>query len=102
MDTSILARTIGRRIRDGRTAQGMTQRQLAAAAGVSERLVRSIEQGEARAVGLDNLNRVLSVLGLELTLSEESAQPQVGVHAEEYSDILKQAVSEWMYGERND
>jgi y4mF family transcriptional regulator len=52
---------------------GLTQRDLADMAGVSERFVRFVEQGKP-SVQLDSLTAVLDTLGLELRLTTRTSQ----------------------------
>ena len=54
-------------VRARRRALGLSQGELAALAGVSERWIRALEQGK-RTVRLDSLVAVLDGLGLELQL----------------------------------
>ena len=81
-----------------RTALGLTQAQLSASAGVSERLVRSLEQGEATGIGLDKLISVLTVLGIELSLSNGARTPQSDRRADEYEKLLERSVASWTRG----
>lgn len=95
MGSELLLRDVGRRVRDARTAAGITQRQLAALSGVSERLVRSVESGEARSISVDRLAAILSQLGLDLRVEE---RPPVETPTEQdalYSSLLRQAVASW-------
>ena len=66
---------IGYVIKDRRADLGMTQAQLAEAAGVSKRCLWSLELGQNPGVQLDKLTAVLGALGLELELT--SATPQM-------------------------
>lgn len=66
---------IGYVIKDRRAELGMTQAQLAEAAGVSKRCLWSLELGQNPGVQLDKLTAVLGALGLELELT--SATPQM-------------------------
>ena len=59
-------RQAGIYVRRAREAQGMTRSQLAAASGVSERLLASLELGDATGIRLDKLLAVFSTLGLSL------------------------------------
>jgi len=62
MPTDDINRTIGTRVRAERASAGMTRKQLAAAAGVSERYLNDLENGEANAsVGI--LAKVAGALG---------------------------------------
>lgn len=77
---------IGHAIKDRRAELGMTQAQLAEAAGVSKRCLWSLELGQNPGVQLDKLTAVLRALGLELTVGNPSDEPQaeqlgVGGHA---------------------
>lgn len=60
---------IGYAIKDRRAELGMTQTQLAEAAGVSKRCLWSLELGQNPGVQLDKLTAVLGALGLELELA---------------------------------
>ena len=77
----------------------MTQKQLAALAGISERLVRSIECGEARGIGLDKLLSVLAQLGLGLELCESPHAENGDSRDSAYDDLLHKAAVSWGYGE---
>lgn len=71
---------IGYVIKDRRAELGMTQAQLAEAAGVSKRCLWSLELGQNPGVQLDKLTAVLGALGLglelELTVGNPSDEPQ--------------------------
>lgn len=67
---------IGYAIKDRRAELGMTQAQLAEAAGVSKRCLWSLELGQNPGVQLDKLTAVLGALGLELTVGSPSDEPQ--------------------------
>jgi len=60
-------------VRSRRGQLGLTQRDLADMAGVSERFVRFVEQGKP-SVQLDSLTAVLDTLGLELRLAARTSQ----------------------------
>ena len=68
---------IGYAIKDRRAELGMTQAQLAEAAGVSKRCLWSLELGQNPGVQLDKLAAVLGALGLglELLLLEQALEP---------------------------
>lgn len=59
-------RQAGIYVRQAREAQGITRAALAKKAGVSERLLASLELGDATGIRLDKLLAVFSALGLEL------------------------------------
>lgn len=59
-------------VRSRRASLGLTQRDLADMAGVSERFVRFVEQGKP-SVQLDSLLAVLDTLGLELRLTTKKS-----------------------------
>lgn len=61
-----IPRQVGLYARREREAQGLTRKQLAKAAGVSERLLASLELGDAPGIRLDKLLAVYDALGLEL------------------------------------
>lgn len=69
---------IGYAIKDRRAELGMTQAQLAEAAGVSKRCLWSLELGQNPGVQLDKLTAVLGALGLglELAVGNPSDEPQ--------------------------
>ncbi|MET3141418.1 UNVERIFIED_ORG: y4mF family transcriptional regulator [Arthrobacter sp. UYEF10] len=60
-------------VRFRRGQLGLTQRDLADMAGVSERFVRFVEQGKP-SVQLDSLTAVLESLGLELQLTTRTSR----------------------------
>lgn len=62
---------IAHTIRERRKLLRLTQEDVAAAAGVSPKLVGMVESGKP-SVQLDGLQKILHVLGLTLTLSEKS------------------------------
>lgn len=66
-----LPEKLAARIRSRRTSLGLTQRDLADMAGVSERFIRFVEQGKP-SVQLDSLLAVLNTLGLELQVATRS------------------------------
>lgn len=59
-------------VRTRRSALGLSQRDLADLAGVSERFVRFVEQGKP-SVQLDSLTALLDTLGLELRVGARSS-----------------------------
>lgn len=64
-------RQAGIYVRRAREARGLTRAQLAAAAGVSERLLASLELGDATGIRLDKLLAVFDALGLSLAAQGE-------------------------------
>ena len=72
MDNRITA-LLSAEVRARRVSLGLTQRDLADMAGVSERFVRFVEQGKP-SIQLDSLLAVLEPLGLELTVGTRSSQ----------------------------
>ena len=59
---------IGYAIKDARAESGLTQAQLADAAGISKRCLWSLELGQNPGVQLDKLLAVFKVLGLDLQI----------------------------------
>lgn len=78
MDVMSIAipRQVGLYVRRAREAQGLTRRQLAHAAGVSERLLASLELGDAQGIRLDKLMAVLAALKLSLMVQGEGIAPK--------------------------
>lgn len=75
LETDALARAIGARVRAERGARGWTLDQLAAAAGLSRRMVVSVEQGAVNP-SIGTLLRLSDALGVGLpALVEPPAQP---------------------------
>ena len=72
---------IGYSIKERRLELGMTQAQLAEAAGVSKRCLWSMELGQNSGVQLDKLTSVLGVLGLELEIKKAAKSSVI-----EYAD----------------
>ncbi|MDF2051856.1 MULTISPECIES: helix-turn-helix transcriptional regulator [unclassified Arthrobacter] len=68
-----LPRILAAEVRSRRTSLGLTQRDLADMAGVSERFVRFVEQGKP-SIQLDSLLAVLNTLGLELQVATKTSQ----------------------------
>lgn len=100
MEKLKFSQEIGQNVQARRSSLNLTQKQLASIAGVSERLVRSIEAGDAQGVGLTKLEAVLAPLGLELRLVSvghpkgESASP-AHFRDDEYEMLLQSAVDSW-------
>lgn len=106
MNATVLARSIGIRVRSCRLARGLTQRQLAELAGVSERLIRLLEAGEAPGIALEKLALILTPLSLDLRLVDlecdggELRQEPVA-QSNEYAVLLLRTVDSWTDGGRN-
>ncbi len=78
-----IPRQVGLYARREREAQGLTRKQLAKAAGVSERLLASLELGDAPGIRLDKLLAVYDALGLELfTIGEHIREERPWEHNE--------------------
>lgn len=73
MDTLPISipRQAGIYVRRSRERQGLTRAQLAEASGVSERLLASLELGDATGIRLDKLLCVFNALGIELMAQGE-------------------------------
>ena len=83
---------LGSQVYTARTAQGLTQSMLATRAGVSERLIRYLEKGQAQSVQLNKLLAILSALGLDLSIctQREAGQYVSGESEQLASDKLEQ------------
>lgn len=68
----VTPRQAGIYVRRSREHQGLTRAQLAEAAGVSERLLASLELGDATGIRLDKLLAVFGALGIGLAARGES------------------------------
>lgn len=78
-----IPRQVGLYARREREAQGLTRKQLAKAAGVSERLLASLELGDAPGIRLDKLLAVYDALGLELfTIGEHIREERLWERSE--------------------
>lgn len=100
MEKPQFSREIGQSVQARRASLGLTQKQLASIAGVSERLVRSIEAGDAQGVGLTKLEVVLAPLGLELRLvgaghPKDESTSSAHFRDDEYEMLLQSAVDSW-------
>lgn len=100
MEKPQFSREIGQSVQARRASLSLTQKQLASIAGVSERLVRSIEAGDAQGVGLTKLEAVLAPLGLELRLvgtgcPKGESGPSARFQDDEYEMLLQSAVDSW-------
>ncbi|WP_165247304.1 hypothetical protein [Adlercreutzia sp. ZJ141] len=99
MNATTFINTVAAAVRERRHTLALTQKQLASMAGVSERLVRLIEAGQAPGVGVEKLAMVLSPLGLELALEGDArcvgASDETSEENDEYERLLQYAVSGW-------
>lgn len=80
-------RQAGIYVRQAREAQGLTRATLAKKAGVSERLLASLELGDATGIRLDKLLAIFNALGLALAAQGDIAktnneQPVDAPHAD--------------------
>lgn len=62
--------SIGRQIAARRKSLGLSQAQLARDAGIGPSTLYSLENGRLGELGISKIIKVLSILGLELTLQE--------------------------------
>lgn len=87
---------LGSQVYTARTTQGLTQSMLATRAGVSERLIRYLEKGQAQSVQLNKLLAILSALGLDLSIctQREAGQYVSGESEQLASDKLEQRASD--------
>lgn len=70
-----IPRQAGAHVRQTREEQGLTRAQLAQRAGVSERLLASLELGDAPGIRLDKLLSILHALGLSLVVLNTAEHP---------------------------
>lgn len=84
---------IGYSIKEKRLGLGMTQAQLAEAAGVSKRSLWSMELGQNSGVQLDKLTSVLNVLGLELEIKESGERCSGGAEHHHGSEVMMHGVN---------
>lgn len=91
-----IPRQVGLYVARSRKAQGITRAKLAELAGVSERLLASLEAGDATGIRLDKLLAVYDALGLSLLTQgegieeSESNAVRMGQLASGKSEILSQ------------
>ena len=71
-------RQAGIYVRQAREAQGLTRAALAKKAGVSERLLASLELGDATGIRLDKLLAIFDALGLALAAQGDIAETKSG------------------------
>lgn len=69
----------------------LTQKQVAAAAGIAPGTLIAFEGGEGR-ISLANLRRLVAVLGLELATREASRRPTLDELSERYAEEEPQLV----------
>lgn len=62
-------RKIGQIVASTRTDRGLRQVDLAKQAGLSRATIDALENGRASDIGVSRLTRILSVLGLELSIT---------------------------------
>ena len=91
-------RQAGIYVRQAREAQGITRATLAKKAGVSERLLASLELGDATGIRLDKLLKVFDALGLTLAaqgdITETGSEQSVNApHADQEPRSAPQAPS---------
>jgi len=79
----MMTAAIGTAIRERRTALGMSRDALAAAVGVSVRLVSEVERGERPNVSLESTLRLLRALGLTLIPTMDAPSVDVSETAED-------------------
>ena len=85
---------IGYAIKERRAKLGLTQAQLAEAAGISKRCLWSLELGQNPGVQLDKLTAVLGTLGLDLAISTTDVAEPIEPIAGTASTVLPSAQPE--------
>lgn len=71
-------RQAGIYVRQARESQGLTRATLAKKAGVSERLLASLELGDATGIRLDKLLKIFGALGLTLAAQGDISDTKTG------------------------
>lgn len=83
--------TLGERVRNVRRRRGLTQRELATAAGVSESLIKKLEQGNITDVRIETLHKIavpLRVPTSDLMTGPETEDPSAPDRWEDVRDAL--------------
>ena len=95
MDTMpiVTPRQAGIYVRRSRESQGLTRAQLAAAAGVSERLLASLELGDATGIRLDKLLAVFGALGIGLAAQGDDIGRNVIATGEKQNHAINPSTS---------
>ena len=65
---------IGKLIRDERTKQGLSIKQLARMAEISDAAIRNWEKGKRTDIGIVSLGKVLKALNITLTIGSEKGE----------------------------
>src|SRR5579859_5189477 len=81
------ASTLGERIRNVRRRRGLTQRELATAAGVSESLIKKLEQGTIADVRLETLHKIAVPLKVTTSNLVAGPEPEDPVTSEQWDDV---------------
>lgn len=71
-----LIHEIGRKVREARKGQRLTQDGLACVCGVSHCRIEALENGRVNDMQLGNVLAILSALGLTLQIAEQGSEPQ--------------------------
>ena len=87
-ETIRLPRNAGRIARDRRRRLGITQRELAQRAGVSERTIYSFELGEKPGIHLSKVLAIYEALGLVLKVEEVDPPERAGVDNRSQEQII--------------
>lgn len=97
-----IPRQVGIYVRDARTSQGITQRQLSWLSGVSERSIIALELGNSPGIRLDKLLAVLDALGMSLQVTVNpdfkavapAGPPQKEPKPKSYEEALRRMLGE--------
>jgi transcriptional regulator with XRE-family HTH domain len=81
------ASTLGERIRNVRRRRGLTQRELATAAGVSESLIKKLEQGHITNLRLETLHKIAVPLKVPTSSLVVGPEPEDPVAPDRWDDV---------------
>jgi transcriptional regulator with XRE-family HTH domain len=81
------ASTLGERIRSVRRRRGLTQRELATAAGVSESLIKKLEQGHIPGLRMETLHKIAVSLRVTTSNLVVGPEPEDPVTPDRWEDV---------------
>lgn len=90
-----MSKTVGQRIRQARSAAGMTQDELASRSGVTRSAVSQWETGAISSIEAGTLLRAAKALSVSLDWLLSGADHAVEEHAEEYQSVPTELLRGW-------